>query len=90
MPQSLQSRKVRLRASTPSRWPITRGRLRCFAQRPLPSMITATWTGRRAGSRPAGMGREAFAVVVARARLIRVIPACPLPRYAQLARPGPG
>src|ERR1043166_2301345 len=31
----------------PERWPSTRGRLRDFAQRPLSSMITATWRGRR-------------------------------------------
>ena len=27
------------------RWPATRGRRRCFAQRPLPSMMMATWRG---------------------------------------------
>ena len=26
-------------------WPATRGRKRCFAQRPLPSMMMATWRG---------------------------------------------
>src|SRR5437867_1449406 len=31
----------------PARWPSTRGRLRPRAQRPLPSMITATCRGRR-------------------------------------------
>ena len=32
-------------ASTPLRWPATRGSSRCFAQRPLPSMMMATWRG---------------------------------------------
>src|SRR5258706_5363513 len=32
-------------ASTPRRWPPTRGRKRFFAQRPLPSMMIATWRG---------------------------------------------
>src|SRR5271168_2644069 len=32
----------------PERWPAARGRCRCCAQRPLPSMITATCRGRRA------------------------------------------
>src|SRR5216684_6416634 len=31
--------------STPLRWPATRGRPRCLAQRPLPSIMTATWRG---------------------------------------------
>src|SRR6187402_210023 len=32
-------------ASTPRRCPPTRGRKRFFAQRPLPSMMIATWRG---------------------------------------------
>src|SRR6478736_8262572 len=32
--------------SAPWRWPSTRGRWRCFAQRPLPSMMMATCWGR--------------------------------------------
>ena len=32
-------------ASTPARWPATRGMQRCLAQRPLPSMMMATWRG---------------------------------------------
>src|SRR5271169_1163219 len=31
--------------STPRRWPSIRGSPRCFAQRPLPSMMMATWRG---------------------------------------------
>ena len=34
----------------PARWPSTRGRCRCAAQRPLPSMITATCRGSRSKS----------------------------------------
>ena len=37
---------VRRSASTPARWPSGRGRPRCFAQRPFPSMTTATCNGR--------------------------------------------
>src|SRR5579863_9836278 len=39
-------------ARTPARWPATRGRWRCRAHRPLPSMMMPTWRGRslRAGS----------------------------------------
>src|ERR1700722_13682298 len=33
-------------ARTPARWPATRGRWRCRAQRPLPSMMMPTWGGR--------------------------------------------
>src|SRR5262245_5660132 len=32
-------------ALVPARWPAARGSARCSAQRPLPSMITATWRG---------------------------------------------
>src|SRR6266849_4162315 len=31
--------------STPLRWPAIRGKPRCLAQRPLPSIMTATWRG---------------------------------------------
>ena len=31
--------------SMPARWPSTRGRWRCAAQRPLPSMMMAMWAG---------------------------------------------
>src|SRR5258708_16319860 len=33
--------------SMPARWPSTRGRGRCAARGRLPSMMTATWAGRR-------------------------------------------
>ena len=36
----------------PAECPSTRRRPRCLAQRPFPSMITATWRGSRLGSRP--------------------------------------
>src|SRR5574337_1705259 len=37
-------------ASTPRAWPATRGILRFLAQRPLPSMMIATWRGTAATS----------------------------------------
>ncbi len=42
MPISAAARTVRRTASTPRRWPSTRGRPRAAAQRPLPSMMMAT------------------------------------------------
>ena len=39
------ARTVLRKASTPRRWPSTRGRPRAAAQRPLPSMMMATWRG---------------------------------------------
>src|SRR4030095_12444187 len=45
MPRSMQARTMPRTASTPRRCPATRGRRRCLAQRPLPSMMTATWRG---------------------------------------------
>src|SRR5688572_14197163 len=36
---------MRRSASAPSRWPAARGRPRALAQRPLPSMMMATWRG---------------------------------------------
>ena len=45
MPISLAARIVRRNASTPRRCPSTRGRPRAAAQRPLPSMMMATWRG---------------------------------------------
>src|SRR5947207_3388827 len=48
-PRSIHARTVVRTASTPLRWPATRGSMRCFAQRPLPSMMIAmcrgTWRG---------------------------------------------
>jgi hypothetical protein len=54
MSSSAQRRLMARRASTPRRWPATRGSMRCFAQRPLPSMMIATWRGTTAA---AGMSR---------------------------------
>src|SRR5215831_10666905 len=49
MPNSPAARTVRRNASTPRRWPSPRGKPRSAAQRPLPSMMMATWRG---GSTP--------------------------------------
>src|SRR5216684_3585302 len=49
MPSSPTARTARRKASTPRRWPSLRGRPRSAAQRPLPSMMMATWRG---GSKP--------------------------------------
>src|SRR5262249_53291937 len=45
MPRSPAARTVRRKASTPRRWPSTRGSPRWAAQRPLPSMMMATCRG---------------------------------------------
>src|SRR5215472_9934797 len=45
MPRSPAARTARRTASTPRRWPSTRGSPRWAAQRPLPSMMMATWRG---------------------------------------------
>jgi hypothetical protein len=45
MPRSIAARTVLRSASTPRRWPSTRGRPRAAAQRPLPSMMMATCRG---------------------------------------------
>src|SRR5215831_18230262 len=45
MPSSFAARTVRRNASTPRRWPSTRGKPRAAAQRPLPSMMMATCKG---------------------------------------------
>src|SRR5574340_1769417 len=50
MPCSIAARTVARTASTPLRCPATRGSRRSFAQRPLPSMMIATWRGTRIGS----------------------------------------
>src|ERR1700731_1436348 len=56
MPSSLAARTTRRRASTPRRWPSARGKPRAAAQRPFPSMMTATCNGPsvRSGSSVAG------------------------------------
>ena len=53
-PSSIAARTVARTASTPLRCPATRGSSRLFAQRPLPSMMMATWRGI---ARAAGMVR---------------------------------
>src|SRR3990172_5262852 len=45
MPSSCAARTTARTDSMPARWPSMRSRPRCFAQRPLPSMMTATWRG---------------------------------------------
>src|SRR5262245_30702266 len=45
MPRSPAARTVRRKASTPRRCPSLRGSPRAAAQRPLPSMMMATWRG---------------------------------------------
>ena len=44
-PISIAARTVRRTASTPMRCPAERGSPRACAQRPLPSMMMATWRG---------------------------------------------
>ena len=53
MPSSIAARTVRRTASTPFLWPTERGRPRRLAQRPLPSMMMATWRGAASTSLPA-------------------------------------
>src|SRR6266508_992409 len=49
-PRSMHARTVVRTASTPLRWPATRGSMRCFAQRPLPSMMIAMCRGTLRGT----------------------------------------
>src|SRR6202043_638398 len=70
MPSSLAARTARRRASTPRRWPSTRGRPRAAAQRPLPSMMIATCMGPslRSGASlagPAGFDINQFLTITA-------------------------
>src|SRR5437763_1533108 len=59
MPSSRAPSTASNRASSPASWPCVRFRPRWRAQRPLPSMTTATWRGMRAGSRSEGnTGRD--------------------------------
>src|SRR3974390_3357970 len=51
MPISPAARTVRRTASSPRRWPSTRGSPRAAAQRPLPSLMMATWRGTSNASR---------------------------------------
>src|SRR5262252_2333978 len=54
MPSSRHPSTASNRASSPASWPCVRFRPRWRAQRPLPSMTTATWRGMRDGSRSEG------------------------------------
>src|ERR1700686_2457041 len=60
MPSSLAARTTRRNASTPRRWPSARGKPRAAAQRPLPSIMTATCSGPSARSGPWVAGAAAF------------------------------
>src|SRR5579862_3117817 len=58
MPSSAAALTVRRTASAPRLWPAIRGRPRDFAQRPLPSMMMATWVG---GLRVGGLAASRLA-----------------------------
>src|SRR6202166_4450884 len=60
MPSSCAARTTRRSASTPRRWPSARGNPRPAAQRPLPSMMTATCSGPSVRSGPSVAGAAAF------------------------------
>src|SRR3979411_626963 len=60
MPSSLAARTTRRKASTPRRGPPARGRPRAAAQRPFPSMMTATCKGPSVRSGPSVAGAGAF------------------------------
>src|SRR6266404_5699003 len=60
MPSSLAARTTRRNASTPRRWPSARGKPRAAAQRPFPSMMTATCKGPSVRSGPSVAGAAAF------------------------------
>src|SRR6202140_1222179 len=62
MPSSLAARTTRRNASTPRRWPSARGKPRAAAQRPFPSMITATCKGPSVRSGPSVAGAAAVAL----------------------------
>src|SRR5829696_9291385 len=65
MPSSIAERTVRRTASTPRRWPSTRGRPRRAAQRPLPSMMIATWAGTASPLAPVATGAVVRSVLSA-------------------------
>src|SRR5215213_8439959 len=62
MPSSLAARTTPRSASTPRRWPSTRGRPRAAAQRPFPSMMIATCNGPSVRSGPSVAGAAAFGI----------------------------
>jgi hypothetical protein len=85
MPQSLQSRRVAFSASTPARCPMTRGNPLDSAQRPLPSMITATWAGKRSRSSSGGQSWiDVVSLLVAGGRLKTAFQPMSSPPYAVL------
>ena len=45
IPISMAPQVTSMRTASPILWPSVRGRPRCLAQRPLPSITTATWLG---------------------------------------------
>src|SRR5579863_261992 len=60
MPNSPAARTTWRSASTPRRWPSTRGRPRAAAHRPFPSMMIATCKGAPPRSGPSVTGAAAF------------------------------
>src|SRR5262249_52654339 len=62
MPSSWAARTTRRNASTPRRWPSARGSPRAAAQRPLPSMMTATCSGPSDRSWSSVAGTATFAI----------------------------
>src|SRR5882724_3838337 len=65
MPSSPAVRMISRAESAPRRCPSMRGRCRDFAQRPLPSMITATWRGRLAAASELKLDAETLICITA-------------------------
>src|SRR5690606_24321114 len=105
MPSSTQASTVSRSACTPARCPSTRGSNRRVAQRPLPSMMTATWTGSRlrsmscsscssADAAPPATGSRPLAcggifIVSVTPRCMRLVPRFQVPRRARRRAPHP-
>src|SRR4051794_26463711 len=62
MPISPAARTVARSASTPRRWPSVRGSPRAAAQRPLPSMMMATWRGTSKAASATAAGTSALGI----------------------------
>src|ERR1700693_5544249 len=73
MPSSCAARTTRRSASTPRRWPSARGRPRAAAQRPLPSMMTATCEGPSVRSDPSVAGAAAFDISQSQAAFLSAV-----------------